>query len=169
MTYGPHSDLVQEIVDFAERGPVLQPAAPIQGERLHVIGDFAEAQEYAYRRYITDDEDADNWTDLRQKEASKILAARYKDPSLAPVFQAVRELLKPLTQSLARLPAPYTEIVDDVAADLRNCAQSRAVFGANTNFFDLLWNAYQQGGWPCGWEGPYPGGRLVVYQPPIPK
>jgi hypothetical protein len=165
MTYGTHTALVQEILDFAEQGPLLRPAAPIEDGRFRVIHDFAEAMDHAYRRPISDDEDAPNWTDLREREASESLAATYRDASLSPVRAAVRQLLDRLTRAMSRLPAPYAEIADDVAADLRNCAFSRAVFGADDRFFDLVSDAYARGGWPCGWDGAYPEGTLVVFEP----
>jgi len=119
---------------------------------------------------MTNDEDAKNWTDLREDEASKILDATYQDPALGKVRQAVQELWEPLTETLSRrLPAPYAGLLDDIAADLMNSAVSRAVFGAGDHFFDLLWDVYQKGGWPVGWEGNYPDGRLVVYQPTLAK
>jgi hypothetical protein len=157
---------VDEIMRFAETGPLLQPAGSITGERFRVIDDFDEAKEIAYERTISDDEDAMNWTDLRQSEAAEIRGATYSDPSLAPVRQAMGELLERLTEAVRPRVAPqYADIVDDIVADLRNVAFSRSVFGANERFFDLVWDAYRQGGWPCGWEGEFPTGWLIVYEP----
>jgi hypothetical protein len=168
MSYGPRAGLVDAIVEFAERGPLLRPAAPITGAGLHVITDFAEAKEHAWHRYITDDEDAANWTDLRELEASEVLAATYADPSLAQLFDEMMALIERLHEAVGRqLAAPHQEVIDDIIADLRNCAFSQAVFGPGSRFFDRIWDVYRQGGWPCGWEGPYPEGRLVVFQPPV--
>lgn len=158
---------VQEILDFAKHGPLLRPASPIEDRRFRVVQDFADAQEYAYHRTITDDEDAANWLDLREDQASQVLGPTYSNPALAAVLNQGTELLQPLAATLARLPTPYLEIVNDVEGDLRNCALSRAVLGPDAHFFDLLWDAYRQGGWPCGWEGEYPEGDLIVYEPPI--
>lgn len=33
----------------------------------------------------------------------------------------------------------------------------------NNHFFNNLLQVYLAGGWPCGWEGEYPEGRLVVF------
>lgn len=168
MNYGPHTDLVQEIIDFAEGVGVLQPVRPIEGERLHIIQDFGEAKEYAYHRYITDQEDAANWTDLREWQVGHVLGATYANTNLVPVRDSVRGLTDRLFRATnANLPAVYLEVVDDVAADLENCALGIAVYGPGESFFDLLWSVYRQGGWPCGWEGNYPEGRLVVFEPSL--
>lgn len=33
----------------------------------------------------------------------------------------------------------------------------------NNIFFDKILKVYLAGGWPCGWEGEYPEGRLIVF------
>ena len=74
---------------------------------------------------------------------------------------------EPFARGLAQqLPAPYQAVVDDIAADLQNIVLSRVVAGVGLNLFDRLWEVYRQGGWPCGWEGAFPAGRLVAFQPP---
>ena len=161
MTYGPHSALVEEIVAFAESGPLLRRAAPIVGD-VHVVTDFDEAREYAYRRYLTEADDALNWTDLREREAGEIHAV---SGELGPALNGLWERM--LAAVSPRLPEAYADLLDDVLADLVNAASTRAVFGAGDRLFDRVWDAYKQGGWPCGWEGEYPAGRLVVHQPSL--
>jgi hypothetical protein len=159
--------LIEDIQSAVRAGALMRPAALIIGEQLHVIDDFTQAQDYAFRRYLTDAEDADNWTDLRKREVSRLLAATYSDPARADLRVAVRALDEPFARALAQqLPPAYQPVLDDVAADLQNIALSRAVPGAGTGLFGLMWDVYQRGGWPCGWEGAYPDGRLVVFQPP---
>lgn len=157
--------LVDDVIQFAESGGLLRPSAPITGDRLHLVEDFAEACEYAYHRYLTDAEDALNWTDLREHQVSETHAATAGD--LGELrdqgyerYDQLWELVHP------RIPELYESIVDDVVADLSNCAYSRAVFGAGDRLFDRIWDAYRQGGWPCGWIGAYPEGELVVFRPP---
>ena len=153
MSYGANSSLVEEVIELAERGPLLRPQGVIAGERVRVVRDFAEATEFAHRRFISDDEDAMNWTDLRELQARNI--------SQAPdeIWTRLAEIVP------GRVPPAYAAVMDDVIADLANIASSRGVSGAGDSLWDRMWEAYRQGGWPCGWEGNYPAGVLVVFQP----
>lgn len=148
---------LSEVVTFAESGPLLRPPAPIEGDRMHVVYDFDEARDFAYRRYLTDADDALNWTDLREREAGQVDAG----PEVEPLWETFLAAIPP------RLQEPYDAVVDDIVADLFNVAASRAAFGPGDRLFDRVWDAYRRGGWPCGWEGDYPQGRLIVYQPPL--
>jgi hypothetical protein len=162
------TERIADISQALEGRALLRPASHPEGEGWHVISNFALAQEYAYHRYISDAEDADNWSDLRKREVSELLRPTYADPRGAEVRTAVRALPEPFTAKLAEgLPAPYQSAIDDVATDLENIALSRMVPDAGSGLFPKLWEAYRQGVWPCGWEGVYPAGRLVVFQPPL--
>jgi hypothetical protein len=163
MSYGPNTALVLEVLDFAERGPLLRPSKPIDGERFFVVDDFEEACAYAYERPISDAEDAPDWTTLREQAASAILGA--SDALMRDALDGLLNQFHPAVSQ--RVPRQYAETVDDVLGDLINVASSRAVFSAGDRLFDKVWEAYRAGGWPCGWIGDYPEGRLVVYQPPL--
>lgn len=165
MTSG-NPETVEEVVKFAEEGPLLRPGATVGGERVRVIHDFEEAKEFAYHRYLTDDEDAMNWTDLRERQAAKAVGAIYSDPAKQPLYDQAAALDDRLAAAAQRLPPAYAEVCDDVVADLHNCVVSRMVFGAGDRLFDRVWDAYRRGGWPCGWVGAFPDGELVVFVPP---
>ena len=160
MSYGPNTSLIEEVIAFVESGPLLRPSAAIAGDALHVVQDFDEAQEFAYRRYLTDADDALNWTDLREREVGEIEQAGRND-AVEALWERFLAVIPP------RVPDPYGAVVDDIVADLFHVAASRAVFGAGDRLFDRMWDAYKQGGWACGWEGEYPEGRLVVHQPSL--
>ncbi len=34
----------------------------------------------------------------------------------------------------------------------------------NHPFWNMIEDAYFKGDWPCGWEGKYPEGKLVVFK-----
>jgi hypothetical protein len=159
--------LFDEVVRFAEEGSLLRPSGPLVGDRVLVIDDFAQACDYAYRRYITDAANAWNWTDLRAHQVIE-KPADLSDAELSAV-QAEADTLEERLFALvsARLPPRYASLVDDIAADLENCAYIRAAFGAavGDRLFDRMWDAYRHGGWPCGWVGAYPEGKLVVFWP----
>jgi hypothetical protein len=67
-----------------------------------------------------------------------------------------------------KLPPAYADAREDIAADLQHCAMNRALHGlVPDSFWERVWEIYRQGAWPCGWEGEYPQGRIVIFQPPV--
>jgi hypothetical protein len=53
-------------------------------------------------------------------------------------------------------------VADAVAYDVAAAAVEIATQSADTFFLNLMeW--YRLGHWPCGWEGKYPEGKLIVY------
>jgi hypothetical protein len=52
------------------------------------------------------------------------------------------------------LPPEYRSIYDDVYSDLVAIAQQFAYFARLDQLSALVWEAYTQGGWPCGCTGP---------------
>jgi hypothetical protein len=53
-------------------------------------------------------------------------------------------------------------IWDDISAVIRYCLANRNSLHPRP-FFDMVEQAYLDGGWPCGWQGKYPEGKLVVF------
>lgn len=51
----------------------------------------------------------------------------------------------------------------DIGGDLKQCLLARGIMGKGNSFFEDILEAYLLGGWPCGWEGIYPNGKLIVY------
>lgn len=148
--------MLDDVLSAIENATLLRPAAPIIGEGLVVIDDFAEAMRRAR-------EDA-AWDDLRAQEVARILAATNAAPNGPALREAVRDLGAPLNELVVtRLPAIYAEIVGDVAADLQNVVLDRMVPDAGSGLFARMWIVYVQGGWPCGIEGD----QLVAFSPPI--
>jgi hypothetical protein len=55
-------------------------------------------------------------------------------------------------------------VVEQAESDLIHCAENRAFNGPNDNHWERLFEAYRAGVWPCGWQGAWPSGRLLVWQ-----
>lgn len=61
----------------------------------------------------------------------------------------------------------FFDLVDEVLYDADVIALSKAFFKKPESvFFEFLFEIYKFGGWPCGWRGEYPEGKLCVYIPP---
>ena len=58
---------------------------------------------------------------------------------------------------------------EDIANDFEMMIDFRAAFGRNVPFIERLLKLYKAGGYPCGWDGIYPGGQIAVYHPAAPR
>lgn len=106
-----------------------------------------------------------NWTDIREKEAAIVRGAVYSlsfQREFGDYLSGELRTLLPLLK--LSLSAEYADLLDDAYADLINIVRNRAM-NAPSSFFHALENAYAKGGWPCGWAGDYPEGRLLVFMP----
>jgi hypothetical protein len=63
-------------------------------------------------------------------------------------------LIRALTQAM-----PFWDEVSDI---MRYCVANRNA-PCPCPLFDLIEQAYMDGGWPCGWKGKYPEGKLAVF------
>ena len=63
-------------------------------------------------------------------------------------------------------PRGYWDISEDVAQDASSIALAVGYpLEPESAFFRQMYAYYQSGGWPCGWRGSYPSGRMCVYVP----
>ena len=165
MSFGPHSNDVEEVVDFVKNGYLLTGADVPSLDDVLTVCDLERAQVLAWEETFGNDEFL--WSDIRQKEMSNVKAICYTIDG----FNSYRDNLTPLLQRFTlyvrrKLSASHTELLDDIVSDLYNCAFNRCVQGTDrTSFFEKLLAIYRSGGWPCGWDGDYPKGRLAVYLP----
>jgi hypothetical protein len=164
-----------EVTAFVENGKILAGVQSPSPSWL-VIDDWDTAQRFAYDQEATGQ---DVWTDLRSSVAAKLIPAGTNAPEelgarirkLSDEYSAVlldRLGLTPAGRVRLRkagvFPHPASEIVDDIIADLRILAEAR-LLRVTLPLFEEIFAAYRAGGWPCGWEGAYPVGRLVVFTP----
>ncbi|MED0681268.1 hypothetical protein [Aneurinibacillus thermoaerophilus] len=162
MKYGPNTALVEEVINFVKSGNLLVPTNKDGAlKNVHIIIDFERAKALAW------DEEY-GWTDRRENEMSKVMEGYYETEDLKEYKEELDKLLDTFVMYLRRrLKGMYSEIFDDVVADLYNCAFNRAVNGNDYNFFEQLFEVYRKGGWPCGWQDNHPQGKLTAYFPSI--
>lgn len=163
MKYGRHSAAVDEVIECVRAGLLLRGGSP--PPNVAVLHDFNSARRYAWENTTGVDECL--WTDLRELEMARVKEASYAIVGFDTVREKLSSLLKNFTLLVRRsLAAEHRELQDDVVGDLYNCAIARAVFGADSGFFEVLFGVYRTGGWPCGWDGYYPTeGRVVAFFP----
>jgi NTP pyrophosphatase (non-canonical NTP hydrolase) len=166
MTYGPNSDLVEEVLEFARRGIFLRPLVADAPVDCALVTSLEDAKALAWQKVYGKDEYL--WTDVREKKMSEIKARARAIPEFTTIRSKLLEMLKEIAHHVRRtLDQRHRELLDDIVGDLFNCAYARAVIGGADEFWEQLFSTYRIGGWPCGWEGEYPSGRLVAYFPTV--
>ena len=162
MTPKIRTGLAEEVMAFPEGNKLLRSSDNVSLS-WHVIHDFEQAKRLAWNTPIGGEEML--WTDIRESVMADVRGATYGNPSLYEMKQSLADRLKYLGVLVRqRLDDRHQELLNDIVGDLFCCALNRSVKGAN-GFFEQLFNAYQAGGWPCGWDGTFPHGRLIVYFP----
>lgn len=155
------TEVVQEVVEFFTTGPVLAPhiASAGLGSGYIPLKSLGEAQQIAYHR-------EPYWSDLRERQMAPLHGLYHREgrPHVGAEFDEA--MLPHETKILRRFRRTiYEELSDDIVGDFRGIALSRALRAKEGKFHERLFDAYLQGGWPCGWEGRYPLGRMYVFMP----
>ena len=156
MDCGMYNNLVDEILLFSEN-PQVDEHRDISNR---IINDLEKAERLAYEEDFGEDEY--NWKDLRELEMSEVWR-KYYAISENERRKGLDGILEVISVNL-RESSFYSNFFNDVVADLNNCAISRAINGKSNSFFENLFEIYQFGAIPCGWEGNYPEGRIVAYK-----
>jgi len=164
--FGNYQELVEEVLKFAQYGQFFSPDFD-HPQGVYEISDFEEARKRAWEETYGEEEYL--WTDIRELQMREVRRLSYSISDFDHVREKLSALLGKLTLYVARgVTGDYSDVVDDIIADLYNCAFSRAVSGTRNSFFEKIYEVYKKGGWPCGWKGEYPAGLMVVYFPSKP-
>ena len=163
--FGDKTDLVTEVLDFITSGNFLNMSESKDANDTLVLTDFQTAKDYAFNKYYGDEEYT--WSDICADESSKVWGEIFKHSDTENLQNVFSVILHNIDNSIKnQIKSPYDELRDDLVDDLSNCINSRAVQGTKNKFYEQIFSAYKSGGWPCGWDGDWPNGRLVVYYPP---
>lgn len=164
MSFGTHTNLVQEVLDFAKSGNLLRPGGLVQDDRWIIIASLEEAKVLAWQSPCGTHELL--WTDIREKAMSGVKAETYSHSGFEKVRDDLAKQLQVLTMAVKRrLNEEHRDLLDDVVGDLFNCAFNRAINGTADLLFERMFSIYRVGGWPCGWQGDYPDGKVLAYFP----
>jgi hypothetical protein len=150
---------VDEVSEFARAGQILGGLRESDPTWL-VVKDWAEAARWAYSQ---DAPPETIWLDLREQQSAKLNGRLYRDKAdLKPEANRIKAEFSD-TVYPRLMKTPLQTIVDDVLADLQSVAINRLLGGDVAPLLEEIFTAYRAGGWPCGWDGEYPLGRLVVF------
>ncbi len=155
--------LLDEILQLIHTGRILNPthSAPAG---IVVVSDLDRAIQDAWTQTYAPDERT--WTDIREREVAHLKGKIYGTPEYHALNRQVEAARQALLRALdAKLSPRYEDLIDDMDADLSNCILSRVVLGTQSRFFEMMFEIYRSGGWPCGWEGSYPTGTMRAFFP----
>ena len=127
-----------------------------------VINDFETAFEYG----LGDE----SWTDFREDQVADLNGEIYKCSNYKELEEAIfNSKICNIRVIHPKFKNTYLkqlkEIDNELEADLSFCLISRLIMGKDNYFFEQILKAYVSGGWPCGWKGNYPDGKLILYYP----
>lgn len=160
-----NSVLVQEVIDFVNKDNFLQGFSCNSTDQLIVETDFKKATNYAIEQLI----DHANlcWLDIRQQENAKVYGKLYQYPDHSQLSERIYKLSEPFLKQLKfKIPAVYQEVIEDILGDMCCILENRLINGLTDNLFEQMFQVYKRGGWPCGWKGNYPEGKMIVFSPP---
>jgi hypothetical protein len=106
--------------------------------------------------------DFEFWSELRDLERSKL---RRGTPKIQNKFS---DYLSDVVWNKLTLPdsstSTLTTLRDEIYADLEDAFLNEHL-GRKSLLFEQILAVYELGGWPCGWLGKYPAGKLIVLDP----
>jgi hypothetical protein len=161
MKYGINSLLVEEVIEVASNLRLTYNKNLLEQDYT-INHDYDEAQELAWSQDL--DEVDTVWEDVKSSESGEILGKLYEE-NVNYFEKTLREILNTSKNYPEEFLLDYIDIFEEVSGDLHQCALNRLVNGKADNFFERVFQVYKQGGWPCGWDGKYPGGRMIIYMP----
>ncbi len=104
----------------------------------------------------------DAWTHLQNESWINASFHNHVD-SMNPIWDiAYDQALETLSKSINYQLEEGISIADAVAYDIAAAAAVELATDS-PDFFTNLIEWYRLGHWPCGWEGEYPKGKLIVY------
>lgn len=119
-----------------------------------------------YREPSLELEDYTNWRDLRKFQLyayydftrEKKIDGRQYELDMEVIDDQLHPLME--QQILGQIPE---EFVIEIEQDLNMIRRFRGVLGETPHMMNTLFMMYRSGGYPCGWDGKFPEGKMVVY------
>jgi hypothetical protein len=160
MTFGPHSRLVYEFLHWIDQQELLQYGGTPPHQMLIVSG-FENALSIARHTALG----GVNWTSLRENTEALLYQSGLLDTGPWMSYKDnIKDLLYIVEEkTTAIISDRYCSILDDVIADLHVLACCLAIHGELDPFYEMVWQAYKSGGWPCGCTGGEPTPDDYIY------
>ncbi|MBU3177796.1 hypothetical protein KPL47_15805 [Clostridium estertheticum] len=154
--------LVQEVIDYIKHSRLFERLQSLNNY-VKIINDYDKAQEIAWTQNLNVVETL--WEYVKSSETSEIIGKVYEKNLLSSDYELKDIFDANENYSDDFIPSGYLDIIEEVQGDLYMCALNRLVNGKTDNFYENVFDVYKAGGWPCGWEGKYPNGKIIGYIP----
>ncbi|CAG9614816.1 hypothetical protein BACCIP111899_04049 [Bacillus rhizoplanae] len=159
MKYGKNNQLVEEVINFISNLQLFHKEKLLNRD---IVNEYERAQELACSQDL--DEVENVWDDIKSSESGEIIGKLYEN-GLNSMERPIREVIQSSENYPGDFASQYIDVFEEIVGDLHMCALNRLVNGKTDNFYERIFEIYKLGGWPCGWEGKYPQGRMIVYSP----
>lgn len=157
---------LQNILDFIAGGNLLafsenlNSVAPLDQLKLTDDTDMLERLEASRATgEIAPNDLFEDWKILKEDENSKKIFT----PQMKDVNVPLDLIMKHVS---AYIPIKFSFLTGSVGGDLYNSARLIEGYGELDGLHKYIYDAYMAGGFPCGWEGRYPRGRLCMFWDP---
>lgn len=127
-----------------------------------LVNEYEIARELAWSQDLDVVENV--WEDIKLLESGDVIGKLYEG-DLNSIEKPIRQFIQSLGNYPDTFVSKYIDIFEEITGDLLVCALNRLVNGKTDNLYEKIFEAYKLGGWPCGWEGEYPQGRMIVFSP----
>ncbi|EIT84460.1 hypothetical protein A374_15082 [Fictibacillus macauensis ZFHKF-1] len=161
MKFGKNTQLVEEVISFITNLQFFNNENLLNRDVV-MVNQYERAQELALSQDL--DEVENVWEDIKSSEGGEIIGQLYEH-DLNSMERPIREIIQSSENHPDDFVVQYIDIFEEIIGDLHMCALNRLVNGKVNNFYERIFEVYKLGGWPCGWEGEYPQGRIIVYSP----
>ena len=161
---------IENVKYFFKSDKILVPNIEIKEDlKINIIYDYKLAVEMSRNQMFGArvegfSEDQKCWRDLTEKIDSKIVAYAMdkNEKFFLKIGRGAEELISKIEENLN--PRGFNDIVEDIVSDaISICGAVAFPEKSESNFFIELYKYYLLGGWPCGWQGNYPHGKICVF------
>ncbi|MRV75985.1 hypothetical protein GJ700_30155 [Duganella sp. FT92W] len=156
-----NSDFV-EFMDTIRRKEIFTfKPNPSPSTNYITVNDIEDAKKLAWHQKIAPP--FLSWNGMRT-EASKQVHTHYFENKISMDFlhkDISPEIIKICEDSISSTMMIF---FDDIYSDLIEIARGKLV-GMITDLHQIMWDAYKEKLFPCGWKGNFPDGKLCVFIP----
>ncbi len=167
--FGPNKEEVDEVLDFIESNRLLSGGQIPNDVEAVIIRDLDQIPaEEDYEKY---NDERPNWRDILGIESAEYYGR--ESAMWGNDFPYERNILDDIVMNLT---AKYKTTMckryinhyfdQNIPGILSSIIHCRIVMGKSHVFFEKLFKIFVSGGYPCGWSGKYPEGKIIVYYPP---
>jgi hypothetical protein len=110
------------------------------------------------------------WTGLRETNYAEVLPSRDRlvadkkqKAKLDQISDQADDEIFAIIKSQAQKRGLDAKVADAISTDFYEILKKRVFRAKPHPWAERMFRIYAEGGWPCGWHGKYPEGKLIVF------